>query len=281
MEHPRFGLQRLGHGRTGGLACVLIAMILAACVSSSRPDHESTDDASFPDPMRLDDAGPGAASELDALDSTRGPIGDVAKNDDVVEHDTMLSDSKEAGAEDGDAPTCACVDFEADSLSPSVTTSLDCFGTIWRYDYETLMNNPCIGLDPIFAGASNIGQRYVDTYPEWNLVGVRVSVNDAPVYEWFYDASSKVLVGASRSNSWFGGDPIYCKQPDGLQGRGHYIIVQAGRVPFCDDPGLGNLCRPASGQQICPPPEASSPEASFPEASSPEASSRDASPSLD
>jgi hypothetical protein len=57
-------------------------------------------------------------------------------------------------------------------------------------------------------------------------------------------------VGATRTSSWFGSDPIYCNQIPGTS-MGIYTTVRAGRL----------AANPwTSRQQLCPPPEAGAPE---------------------
>jgi hypothetical protein len=186
-------------------------------------------------------------------------LGDGALTGDAPSQDRTADspDVRDASTPDvgdalGDGSPCPCIVFDPQAgARPPVTTTLECFliEAPWGSSYETYEVDPCAGLhpQPFFVG----GYRIVSTYPEKNLIGVMsYGQTDSPTYEYFYDASSHVMVGAVRTSSWFGFDPLYCTHPTS---GGYYLTVRAGVHPDCDFGPFGGSCPAATRSTICTP----------------------------
>ena len=142
-------------------------------------------------------------------------------------------------AADGDGG-CQCL--AADSGWEIATTSLDCFldgAAFAAYDFAVYAVDPCIGLH-----GSRSGYRSEQTYSAHNLIGVYTGGGDGPRYEYFYDATMKALVGATRISWWTGDDPLNCNGA-----TGHYVTVRAGIFPDCD----GGTCTATNSRPLCSP----------------------------
>jgi hypothetical protein len=223
---------------------VATLLLVASCTSrsDSPTDAGQTDDAVVADGERLDFA--------TTPDRSDAPAGDVDGSADTALDDADVSPTPNDGADGG----CACIPFKDNGWEPPVEISLECFAirARWYFPYSAYAPDICIDLR---AG----GYRRVDSYANHNLIGIwsLESPSTEPTYGYFYDATTHALVGAVRSASWSGGDPLSCNPSSQF---GKYNQVYAGKNPDCDFSGGGISCPATSQQQVCPSADAGAPD---------------------
>ena len=204
---------------------------------------DASSDATSGDSARFD--GVGESGSDDASSDAR--LADVNAGDDIEPTaDATSGDSADVSSRPdstgGDAG-CPCIPFDnSDPRQPPVELSLECFAVNarWFQPYSAYIPDICFDMRVN-------GTRRVDTYADHNLIGIWsvVSGTFEPHYGYFYDATTKELVGAVRAASYGGGDPLSCSGPGQL---GKYNRVYAGKIPSCDFSG-GSVYCPATTSQ--------------------------------
>ena len=187
--------------------------------------------------------GPGMANATDVLTMVAD-----ATTDHPVE--TVASDGAPCPCSDGSA--CPCVPYDPNNSAGSygpLTTSLDCFvGGVWPCcqvrDYEAYIRDPCQGLDPAVGANTYAESRRRIVYPDCNLIGIETTGNDFPVFEWFFDATTKAFVGGQRSSSWTYWDPLFCPSHPNSTFALPELTVQTGITPTCARSTYEQLCPP-------------------------------------
>jgi hypothetical protein len=237
--------------------------IESGTIPDATPDTVAKDISADTSPVPDGDARPGSDGAIESglpLDVTSDtvakdtsgdtspvPDGDAEPSDTPGATDSTLADAVDAAdvprdTEDGDL-ACQCIG--PDAAPPAVTTSLACFlkgAEVLGYDYADYAVDPCIGLHGVPSGS-----RSEQTYVDANLIGVHSSTTPMANYQYFYDATTKALVGATRINWWSGADPLNCPGFPGYR----YVTVRAGILPECD----GGACSATDSRTLCPVPD--------------------------
>jgi hypothetical protein len=242
-------------------AIAMLAVLALACENRTDAGDSDAGGAVLPDVMNDADTSGRVGDEYDVF-MVDGDAPSLHADADVITHphdathegDPALRDVASA---DGDGARCACIEFDAGSRHH--TTSLECFGDLGSA-FAVYVQDPCVGLRAIPPIGAYWGWRIWTTYADHNLIGVRTGGQDGPTHEYFFDATTKEMVGAARTAGWNGRDSIYCNLQPGSQMFSVYTTVRAGRLPDCAITDWGINCTPSSSQQICPPPEAGVPD---------------------
>ena len=192
----------------------------------------------------------GGSEAPSAADAAHGS--DVAMTD-VAQPDTAIEADATGGAPldviDGDGG-CGCFPFDNQAAHNQavITTSLECFSihALWNYEYDAYAADPCIGFAPMN------GMRREDIYADRNLIGVwSMGSGRDSMHGYFYDATTKALVGAVRAAAWMGRDPASCSMSANYT-LTRFNRVRAGILPDCDFSGGWVSCPATSSRQMCP-----------------------------
>jgi hypothetical protein len=266
--------------RTGASAA--FGMLTALACATSEPD--TIEDAGKGSDIAAIDHAHVTSNDRDAPSDTAAGDGDVSLQPDASDDakpsvdadatfaDSIATDNARSDSTDGDGG-CQCIPW-VDGIV--VTTSFECFlfggsGDIGASPYETYVANPCAGLDP-WSPLSG-GARLEVSYTARNLIGIRTSYRGGSTSEYFYDATTKHMVGAARSSSYTGHDPLRCTPfPPGPGSR--YVTVSAGILPDCNFTPVGFECS-GNAKVLCAPRDAGAPDADAPDANAPDADSAD------
>ena len=190
-------------------------------------------------PTASDGSAPEASTEggnPDRGDSPDVETGDASSSTDAPsetgdapsETGDAPSETSDAPSETSDAPSeagdggCACVPPK----TGTVTIPLHCY---------CATGCPSIDDTSVCVALPGSGRVVIDTY-ECNIIGI-TRATGGPSYTWFYDATTKELVGA-RTVWTAEGDPRTCRSP----GPDFELTILAGTIPTCAVAGSRTLC---------------------------------------
>jgi len=73
------------------------------------------------------------------------------------------------------------------------------------------------------------------------MIGITHYARDAPEHHWFFDATTKALIGGFRFSNYFSPwDPLTCR-PDQDPGA-FFLTIRAGTIPTCAKTGSRLIC---------------------------------------
>lgn len=162
-----------------------------------------------------------------------------------TDRDQEIPDANLSDATDG---SCACVPIDA----VEATVPLACFcRDLCESSYQDLVGDPCTPVRVTFGGPYlYVGRVSSINYENCGLVGLEVQRIDFPTYIYFYDATTKALVGAERfgigmATPGIVPNSILC--PTTTTGGLGTITIRAGVTPDCAATQTRVLCPPPDG----------------------------------
>jgi len=221
---------------------------------ASMPDRDaSATDATADFSQPGVDASPETAADSD-------PVGDGGDSsladtrDANRDADSSVIDTGDAGADAEEADAgCVCAPVDG-GINPHKRISLDCFCKTQCpatdcfpqhcSTYEDILRDPCNGLR---AGGQYRGEVWLRTYDDVQLISLSRSAIDGALTTLVFDATTKTLVGASRT--WFGVpymSAFLCDEKLDAYPSLLYFTVSA---------GIATTGTPSSLRALCPPPD--------------------------
>jgi hypothetical protein len=195
------------------------------------PDVDTRD--ALPSSDRASETGDASSETSDVASETGDVVSEtsdvvVAERDVVSETSDVLSETGDVISEAGDGG-CACVPPK----TGTVTIPLHCYCVAGCLSIDD--TTVCVALPPS-------GQVVMDTY-ECNIIGI-TRATGGPSYTWFYDATTKELIGA-RTLWAMHGDSRTCRtNPDPPL---FDLNILAGTIPTCAVATSRTVCRGGDG----------------------------------